>query len=269
MDTRGRRPHSPLIDMSKPSPARMYDYYLGGKDNYAVDRAAAEDMRRAIPELFQTARENRHFLGRAVRHLCRAGIRQFIDLGAGLPTQGNVNEIAQQETPGARVVCVDNDPIVQAHGEALLGDDEHTTIVAADIREPAEVLGHPELKRLIDLNEPVGVLFVAVLHFIPDTQDPDGVVASFRDAVAPGSYLTIAHGTTAAGSAAVKKMTDTYDRATESVQLREPERIKEFFGDWEMVEPGAVHLPWWHPEIDPRPEPEPTRWHFGGVARKP
>lgn len=247
----------------------MYDYYLNGKDNYEVDRRAVEEMHEVIPELFQTARENRAFLGRAVRHAVSRGIRQFIDLGTGLPTQGNVHEIAQQVAPGARVVYVDNDPVVAAHGRALLAEDGSTTIIEQDIRDTDAVLGHPSLKALIDLDEPVAVLFVAVLHFISDEERPEDIVQRFRAAMAPGSHLVIAHGTRAAGAKAVSKMTETYDSATEKVSLRDPERVKTFFDGFDLVEPGAVHLPWWRPDLEPHPEPRPTKWHFGGVARRP
>lgn len=247
----------------------MYDYYLGGKDNFEADRAAVEEMHRVIPELFQTARENRAFLGRAVQHVAARGVRQFIDLGTGLPTQGNVHEIAQRVSREARVVYVDNDPVVAAHGRALLAEDGSTTIIERDIREPDEILGDPALKNLVDLREPVAVLFVAVLHFISDTEHAARIVQRFREVMAPGSYLVIAHGTRAAGTAAVSKMTETYDTATKKVSLRDPAEIVRFFDGFDLVEPGAVHLPWWHPEIEPHPEPRPTKWHFGGVARRP
>ena len=257
------------IDVSKPSPARMYDYYLGGKDNYEVDRNAVEEMHRVIPELFQTARENRAFLGRAVQYVAGEGIRQFIDLGTGLPTQGNVHEIAQQVSRESRVVYVDQDPVVAAHGRALLAADGSTAIIERDLREPEDILGHPEFAKLIDLDEPVAVLFVAVLHFVSDAEKAKAVVQRFREIMAPGSYLVIAHGTRAAGTAAVSKMTETYDSATEKVTLRDPEEIERFFDGFDLVEPGATHLPWWRPDIEPRSEPNPTRWHFGGVARRP
>ncbi|MFB9831366.1 SAM-dependent methyltransferase [Actinoallomurus acaciae] len=257
------------FDLTKPSPARMYDYYLGGKDNFEVDRTAVEEMHRVIPELFQTARENRAFLGRAVRYVAGQGVRQFIDLGAGLPTQGNVHEIARQVSREARVVYVDNDPVVAAHGRALLAEDGSTTIIERDVRKPDEILDDPALTRLIDLREPVAVLFVAVLHFISDAEYAARIIQRFRAAMAPGSYLVIAHGTRAAGAVAVSTMTKTYETATEKVSLRDPEEIVRFFDGFDLVEPGAVHLPWWHPEIEPHPEPRPTKWHFGGVARRP
>ena len=253
----------------QPHTARIYDYYLGGKDNYEVDRVAVEEMHQVIPELFQTARENRAFLGRAVRYVAGEGIRQFIDLGTGLPTQGNVHEIAQQVSRKSRVVYVDQDPVVAAHGRALLAADGSTAIIERDLREPEDILGHPEFEKLIDLREPVAVLFVAVLHFITDAAKAAAIVQRFREVMAPGSYLVIAHGTRAAGSTAVSKMTETYDSATERVALRDPEEIERFFDGFELVDPGAVHLPWWRPDIEPRPEPNPTKWHFGGVARRP
>ncbi|MFC5750702.1 SAM-dependent methyltransferase [Actinomadura rugatobispora] len=257
------------LDLTKPSPARMYDYYLGGKDNFEADRVAVQEMHQVIPELFQTARENRAFLGRAVRYVAGQGIRQFIDLGTGLPTQGNVHEIAQQVSREARVVYVDHDPVVATHGRALLAEDGSTTIIERDIRDPDKVLEHPALQKLVDLREPVAVLFVAVLHFISDAEHAARIVQRFREAMAPGSYLVIAHGTRAAGATAVSKMTQTYDTATEQVSLRDPAEIARFFEGFDLLEPGAVHLPWWRPEIEPHPEPDPTKWHFGGVALRP
>src|SRR6266498_1582061 len=175
-------------------PARMYDYYLGGKDNFPADREAADQALAASPAVRDMARQNRAFLQRVVRFLARdAGIRQFIDIGAGLPTQGNVHEIAQAITPDARVVYVDNDPIVVVHSDALLAG-HNTTAIKADLREPNVILEHPEVREVIDLDQPVAVLLVAVLHFLQDADDPVGVVARLRDAMAAGSYLAISHG---------------------------------------------------------------------------
>jgi len=159
------------LRQDRPTPARMYDYFLGGKDNYAVDREAAERVKEAIPNTREIVWENRFFLQRAVRHLAAAGIDQFIDLGTGLPTQGNVHEIARQVTPSARVGYVDNDPIVLAHGRGLLVDSPSTTVITADMREPDTILANPDLRALIDLSRPTAVLLVAVLHFITDSEN--------------------------------------------------------------------------------------------------
>jgi hypothetical protein len=180
------------IDTSRPSVARMYDYYLDGKDNYAVDRAAVAKVAEVLPEVRQVARENRAFLRRAVRYMARQGIRQFIDVGSGLPTAGNTHEIAQEIIPGARVVYVDNDPVVLAHGRALLAADDNTTVATADLHNPDDVLGHAETTRLIDFDEPVGILLIAMVHFLTSEERPK-VMGRLRDALAPGSHITATH----------------------------------------------------------------------------
>src|SRR3954463_12944373 len=168
------------IDITRPSVARMYDYYLGGKDNFEIDRVAVRQVEEAMPEIRQLAQENRAFLRRAVRFMSRQGIRQFIDIGAGLPTVGNTHEIAQEITPDARVVYVDNDPAVHVHGQALLAANENTTVVMADMRRPEEVLGHPETTRLIDFDRPVGVMLIAMTHFLTLDEGPQ-LLGRLRD----------------------------------------------------------------------------------------
>ena len=180
------------FDPTVPNVARMYDYYLGGKDNFASDREAAERALGVAPELRTGAREVRRFVHRVVRHLVRAGIRQFIDVGCGLPTQGNVHEVAQAAAPDVRVAYVDNDPVVIAHARALLEPNPLTVVVNADVRDPDAILADPGLLRLIDLSQPVAVLMVALLHVIPDDELVHSIVTRFRDAMAPGSYLAIA-----------------------------------------------------------------------------
>jgi hypothetical protein len=184
------------IDTSKPHPARMYNAYLDGKDNCPVDREAVRQVLRDFPEVRAIARANRAFLGRAVRFLAgQAGIRQFIDIGTGIPSAGNVHEVAGQAAPGVRVVYVDNDPIVHVHASALLTGTGSTGVVLADLRDPDVVLAHPELRALIDCTQPVAVLLVAILHFITDQEDPAAIVARLRDALPGGSYLALSHGT--------------------------------------------------------------------------
>ena len=177
------------IDTSRPHPARMYDFYLGGKDNYAVDQEAAQEILRAVPEVRDMARENRAFLQRAVRFLVgEAGIRQIIDIGTGIPAAGNVHEVAREMAPDVRVIYVDNDPIVHVHASALLTGTGSTRIVLADLREPATILAHPRVRELIDFSQPVALLLVAILHFITDDANPGQIIATFRDALPLGSY---------------------------------------------------------------------------------
>jgi hypothetical protein len=184
------------IDTRAPNPARIYDYLLGGKDHYPADRQAAEAVLAVAPQAREGARENRAFLQRAVRYLAEAGVRQFLDIGTGLPTQGNVHQVAQAVMPEARVVYVDHDPVVHTHANALLTNNSPTTVaVIGDLREPEAILDHPEVRRLLDFTRPIAVLLVAVLHFIRDAEDPAGIVTRLRDAMAPGSYLVVSHAT--------------------------------------------------------------------------
>src|SRR6266545_654986 len=215
------------IDTTRPHPARMYDAYLGGKDNYAADREAVRQVLRVAPELRDTARANRAFLQRAVRFLVgEVGIRQILDIGTGIPTAGNVHEVAGQVAPGTRVVYVDNDPIVHVHANALLTGSGTTAIVLADLRDPGAILAHTKLRELIDFSQPVGLLLVAILHFIAEAEDPAGIVATLRAALPPGSYLALSHGTAdfhppgVAGEAAA-----SYEHATAPLVLRTFEQV--------------------------------------------
>src|ERR1022692_2875856 len=184
------------IDTSRPHPARMYDFYLGGKDNYAVDQEAAREILRAVPEVRDMARENRAFLQRAVRFLVgEAGIRQIIDIGTGIPAAGNVHEVAQQSAPDVRVIYVDNDPIVHVHVSALLTGAGTTSIVLADLREPETILAHPAVAELTGSGQPGALLLVAIAHFITDAENPARIIATLRDALPPGSYLVLSHAT--------------------------------------------------------------------------
>jgi hypothetical protein len=255
------------IDTSRPSVARMYDYYLDGKDNYAVDRAAVAKVAEVLPEVHQVARENRAFLRRAVRYMARQGIRQFIDVGSGLPTAGNTHEIAQEIIPGARVVYVDNDPVVLAHGRALLAADDNTTVATADLHNPDDVLGHAETTKLIDFDEPVGILLIAMVHFLTSEERPQ-VMGRLRDALAPGSHITATHTSTDGQSAdAVAQIEEVYATTPTPIYLRSRSEISPFFDGLELVEPGLVMLHDWQPDPED-PGPGPTRWMYGGIGRK-
>ncbi len=258
------------IDTSRPHPARMYDAYLGGKDNYAADREAVRLVMRAAPQVRDTARANRAFLGRAVRFLAsEAGIRQFIDIGTGIPTAGNVHEVAARTAPGTRVVYVDNDPIVHTHANALLTGSGTTRIVLADLREPEAILGHPKVGELIDFGEPVGLLLVAIVHFLTDDEGPAGILARLRHALAPGSFLVLSHGTAGFQTEAARQAAAVYDQATSTITLRSHARITAFFDGWELIEPGLVQMPLWRPEgKPPRPKELSKIWGYGGVGRR-
>jgi hypothetical protein len=233
-------------DPETPSVARMYDFFLGGTDNFAVDRRAAEEVGRALPGVAGVARSNRQFLRRAVRFAAERGVDQFLDLGAGLPTQGNVHEIARSVHPGARVVYVDHDPVVTSHGRALLSGDEHAAVVDGDLRDPAAVLTAPRVRELIDFDRPVCVLFVAVLHFMRDEEDPAGVVRRYRDAVPVGSHLVVSHA--AVEEQRNREVEDAYRSASAPFVARTREQVTAFLDGMEIVAPGVVRLHEWRPD---------------------
>jgi hypothetical protein len=266
----------PGIDTSKPNISRVYDFMLGGKDNFAADRQIAEMALKIAPDAPAAARSNREFLRRVVRHLAaEAGIRQFLDIGSGLPTQGNVHEIAQEIDPEARVVYVDNDPMVLVHGRAILATTETTTVIQADIREPDEILDHPEVRRLIDFTEPVGLLLFSILHHLNDDEDPDGIAARLRAALPPGSYVAVSHfHNPGAERPVVSQQAAEAERIfNENLgtgRWRTGEEILAYFGDMEVLEPGLVPLVEWRPDAYDNHEVGITYYTYvGGVARKP
>ncbi|WP_043616436.1 SAM-dependent methyltransferase [Nonomuraea candida] len=236
------------FDPNTPSVARLYDYYLGGKDHFPADRAAAEKILQVAPELRAAARANRAFLGRAVRFLAESGVTQFLDIGTGLPTQGNVHEVARKVLPDAKVVYVDHDPVVLVHARALLAGQGDTTVVQGDLRDPAAILKDPEVVRTLDFDRPVAVLLVAVMHFIAESDHPARILSTLREALAPGSYLVMSHGTSDARPDAVDKGTEVYRTASAPLTLRGRDRILELFDGFELVDPGLVWLPEWRPE---------------------
>jgi hypothetical protein len=258
------------IDTSRPHPARMYDFYLGGKDNYVVDREAAAAVLRVLPEARDIARENRAFLRRVVRYLVgEAGIRQIIDIGTGIPAAGNVHEVAQLIEPGVRVAYVDNDPIVHVHASALLASQGNTRIVLADLRDPGVILDHPKVRELIDFGQPVALLLIAILHFITDEEGPARIISAFREALAQGSYLALSHGTADFhDQASVKAGTAVYATATAPLMLRGHTQAAALFEGWDLVEPGVVQVPLWRPDgKPPRPRDLAKIGIYGGVGR--
>lgn len=261
----GELPPSLDLRPDVPHPARIYDYWLGGKDNFPPDRAAAEHAIKASPDVPAAARENRAFLSRAVRMCAEAGIRQFIDIGSGLPTHGNVHEVAHQTDPSAHVVYIDNDPIVLAHGRALLADNRTTTVLTGDLRDLDELLDRPALGELVDLSKPVAVLMVAVLHFVDDEQ-ARAAVKAVHSRVAPGSFLLISHSTFEGNPQRAAEVAKTWDETDSRINLRGRAAVEEYFGGWELLEPGVTFVPLWRPE---GPTEHTTRWMYAGVGRKP
>jgi hypothetical protein len=265
----------PDFDVSKPNVARVYDAMLGGKDNFAADREFVAEVLRFAPMAPLGAIGNRQFLRRVVQYLVvEAGITQFIDLGSGLPTQGNVSEVAHQFNPQAHVVHVDNDPVVYTHGKALLADARTTDFVLGDVRRPAEILADPVVEALIDFDHPVGLLLFALLHHVEDGDHPETIMAEFRSALPSGSYLAISslrlpgpelpelRAITIEGE---KLHTDTLG----SMRWREDSEILSWFGDWDLVSPGLVPLADWRPPVAGHvPYPELQNSFSGGVARK-
>ena len=259
------------LDPTVPNVARMYDFMLGGKDNYAGDREAVARLIEISPEVQIAARRNREFLGRAVRFVASEGVSQFLDVGAGLPTQENVHEVAQSVAADARTVYVDNDPVVLSHANALLAADARTAVVAGDVREPAAILRDARASGLLDFASPLCLLLVAVLHFVPDADDPPALVAAFRDALPRGSYLILSHATmdgypAPAAPANEQRAGQVYERATAPLTMRGPDEVARMLAGFDLVEPGLVHVTQWRPQRPPRPEFDAF---LAAVGRKP
>jgi len=252
-----------------PNVARVYDYYLGGNHNYEADREAARRVLGVAPDVPLAALENRAFLQRAARFLVQeARINQYVDIGPGLPTQGNVHQIVRQYEPRARVVYVDNDPVVISHAQSLIRGVPGVAIVAEDLRNPEGMLRNPALRELIDVTQPVALCMTLVLHFIPDSDDPYDVVARLRDALCPGSYIVISHVTSAGRDGnTLTEIAGTYHQATAPLVMRSRDAIARFFDGLELVKPGVVFLSQWRPSSESYPEGG-TRWAYAGVGKK-
>jgi hypothetical protein len=260
----------PGIDPSKAHVARMYDYYLGGNNNFESDRIACMGLDKLVPGTRGLAINNRNYLRRVVRTLAQEyGIRQFIDIGTGLPTQDNVHQIAKAAHPGARVVYVDNDPIVSVHARALIPDDGSTTFLLEDARNTDAILSHPETQRLIDFGEPVAALYISFLHQIPDREDPAGLVRQMMGRLASGSFLAISH-LVSADPELRARLTDLMLNATQGNwgRVRTKPEVEEFFGGLETIAPGVVEITTWRPGAAAAEEQTFDWIEYGGVARK-
>ncbi|HEY0815828.1 MAG TPA: SAM-dependent methyltransferase [Pseudonocardia sp.] len=252
------------VEYDRPSAARVYDYYLGGSHNFAVDREMARAAIAMWPELPQIMQANRAFLRRAVEFLVGQGITQFLDIGSGIPTVGNVHEVAQAAEPDARVVYVDIDPVAVAHSREILAGDERTAVVHADFLDVDAVLGSAEVARLLDLSQPVGVLLVALLHFVPVDADPAAAVARYRDTMAAGSYLVVSHATQEGQPRRADEHQALYRRTSTPMTMRSRAEVAALFTGFDLVAPGVVFLPQWRPDRDEVVDDRPER--FTGLA---
>jgi hypothetical protein len=267
------RPEPPQFDPHVPNVARMYDYFLGGKDNFAADREAAEMALSVAPEMRVGALEVRKFLTRGVTFLVGEGIRQFVDIGCGLPTQGNVHEVAQGIAPDCKVAYVDNDPIVVAHGRALLDENAFTTVIQADLRAPDDLLAEPSLRALINFDEPVAILLVAVLHVIPGDELVTHIVTRLRDEMAPGSYLTICHAVSDLRPEVTARLAALYQDKMDTggprrMNLRSKTEVEAYFDGLELVDPGVAYLPEWRPDPSQPGVGDTPVWSVGGIGLK-
>ncbi|MFJ8105946.1 SAM-dependent methyltransferase [Streptomyces sp. NPDC096132] len=258
------------IDISVPSVSRIYDYFLGGSHNFEVDREAARKAMEFMPGLPKIMQANRAFMRRAVRWAAGQGITQFLDVGSGIPTFGNVHEVAQAARPGARVVYVDHDPVAVAHSQAVLEGNEDADVVAADLRKPQDILGSARVRDLIDFDRPVALLLVAILHFVEDADDPYAAVAELGAALAPGSVLVLSHASYEGIPLPQKRAegaVGVYKDIRNPLIMRSRDEIARFFEGYDMVEPGLVPMPEWRPETAPEDEDPYAFSGFAGVGR--
>jgi S-adenosyl methyltransferase len=257
------------LDTSVAHVARVYDYWLGGKDNFAADRAAGEQAIQAYPDIVYSVRANRAFLARTVRYLAgEAGIRQFLDIGTGIPTANNTHEVAQDVAPGSNVVYVDNDPVVLTHARALLvsGEQGHTNYIDADLRDTGRILA--EAAQTLDFSRPVAIMLMAILQHIDEAEDPYAIVDSLLAAVPPGSYLAISHPAADIETEAMAQMAERLNKLmAEKVTFRNRQQVARFFEGLELVEPGMVRVQEWRPASEIEAKSPAALW--GGVGRKP
>ncbi|MBY8874752.1 SAM-dependent methyltransferase [Micromonospora sp. PLK6-60] len=262
---------APAVDATVPHSARVYDYWLGGKDNFAVDRAMGAAMTEAIPTLPAMAKENRRFVHRVARHLVvEQGVRQFLDIGAGIPTRPNLHEVAQSIAPETRVVYVDNDPVVLAHSRALMVStpEGRSAYVDADLRRPRSILDHPGLAETLDLTRPVALTLIAILMLIADEEDPAATLRELTEALPSGSYLAITHPTQDFNPEAVGTAVAAARQAGMTLVARTRDEVQRFFAGWELVEPGLTPVLAWRPDGEPPADPQ-AAYYWAGLARKP
>ncbi|MGH3964415.1 MAG: SAM-dependent methyltransferase [Pseudonocardiaceae bacterium] len=254
-----------------PNAARVYDYQLDGSHNFAADREMAKKILQVVPSARDSCRIQRSFLRRAVLFMVDSGIRQFLDIGSGIPTVGNVHEIAQRADPACRIVYVDKESVAVAHSELLLAGNDRAAVIQANLRDVEDVLDHPQTTRVLDFDQPIGLLMLWVLHFIPDSWDPVGILARYRDRLPPGSYLALSHGMTGSNLAGLTEVLQLYRNILEPAYFRSYEEVLRLFAGFELVEPGLVGSAFWRPsgpgDISDNAEMNTT--FYGGVGRKP
>jgi len=264
------------VDTSRPTPARIYDYMLQGSNYFEIDRLAAEQILKVAPEIRDAAWSNRGFHQRAAKWIAQRDVRQFVDIGSGLPTVGNTHEVVQKVIPAAHVVYVDNDPMVELHSRALLESGGMISVICADLRDPGSILDHPELRKLVDFSQPVGLLLTGVMMFVSDAADPWALVSRYMSAFAPGSYLSLSHLTDDyKPPAAAEGFRAVFDTATEHMYFRSKAKVERFFNGLELVppyegaEPGVTFTGLWGAEDIELADSDGSRWLYCGVARKP
>ncbi|MBP2473332.1 hypothetical protein JOF53_002204 [Crossiella equi] len=259
------------IDTSVPSPARVYDYWLGGGHNFEADRVLAEQILKLMPDLRSATQLNRSFLRRAALHMVENGVTQFLDIGSGIPTVGNLHEIVQRANPDCRVVYVDRDPVAVAHSEMLLMGNPKAAVVQTDLRDVDGVLTAPETRRLIDFDQPVGLMMLLLLHFVPDEWGPLDLIAQYRAKLAPGSYFAVSHVSGDTDVDNLDEAVELYKRSSNAPIVRTHDEVLRFFDGFELVEPGLVGCAFWRPDGvgDVTDKPEINNLPFAGVARKP
>ncbi|TCO59770.1 SAM-dependent methyltransferase [Actinocrispum wychmicini] len=259
------------VDVNLPNAARIYDYWLGGSHNFGPDRTLAEQVLTIMPGIRDAVRLNRAFLARAARFMVQSGIRQFLDVGSGIPTVGNLHEIVQRMDPECRVVYVDRDSIAVSHSELMLGHNKNAAVVQADLRDRDGILNADAARPLLDLSQPVGLFMLLLLHFVPDEWDPAGIVAGYRDALASGSYIAISHVAADSGTPGLTEAIEAYKSTQTLPTPRTREQLLPFFAGFDLVEPGLVGCAEWRPAGtgDVSDSPEINALPYAGVARKP
>ncbi|WP_370943910.1 SAM-dependent methyltransferase [Amycolatopsis sp. cg5] len=261
----------PEVDTTVPNPARVYDYWLDGDHNFQVDRELGEKILNIMPGVRDAARLNRAFLRRAALFMAESGIRQFLDIGSGIPTVGNLHEIVQSVDPDSRVVYVDRESVAVAHSQLLLAGNKNCAAIQADLRDVNDIVNHERTAELLDFSQPVGVFMLLLLHFVPDSWDPAGIVARYRERLAPGSFLAVSHVAADSNAPKLDEAVEAYKSTQNLPQPRTHEEIVRFFDGFELVDPGVVGCAMWNPQGagDMSDDPEINALPYAGVGRKP